>query len=212
MAHTHHLPHCTDPRTCWCETKRYLYVFGIALAILVGEVIGGIYSGSIALLTDAGHVLADNAAIIVSIAVSILVRYGHHEKSVRTYGFVLNSALLGLLIILVYFAATRRLMVPQPVDVAVMIPVAIVGGLGNVLQHRLLHHGHAHNTQTGSILSLHILFDLWMSVGVVLGGVCMWLFAWWWVDPLLSIALATVILWQIAMLQRRKPSTHQHHH
>lgn len=214
MAHSHdhgvaHYPGCIDHDLCRCETRRYLRVLTISIGIFVFEVVGGYFSGSLALLADAGHVFIDVTAILVSVAVAELVRCNFRESKVRSYGFALNVALLAFIAIMIGYEAIERLKHPQEVVSWIMLSVATIGGLGNYLQHRLLHG--SGNSSTSRVLSLHVLSDMLMSVGVVIAGIAIWITGKSWIDPAVSLVLAVWISLQIISLIRNPSGTHHHH-
>lgn len=213
MSHNHHAnkahyPDCTDPATCRCETRRYTRVLAIASFILALEIAGGMASGSLALLADAGHVFTDMSAILVSIFVAEYARRRDDSERVRNIGFLINIALLIIVAITIAHEAVERFSEHRAVTSWIMLAVAALGGLGNWVQHKVLEGAHDH--KTGRVLNLHVMSDLLTSVVVVIGGIAIWATGIYWIDTALSLLIATWILIQVGMLMKN-PDGHHHH-
>ena len=126
-----HYINCPDPTDCWCEVRRLSKVLWITLGILIFEIIGGIVSGSLALLADAGHVFGDSTAVVVTLFAAVLVRFGAQTQRVRDFAFWINIGLLFLIVIWIVFEAIKRFGNPNEIMSSVMIVVAFIGGVGN---------------------------------------------------------------------------------
>ena len=167
-----HFRNCLrDP--CSCEIRRYWLIFLVALLIFGIELVGGLWSGSLALLSDAGHVFADKIAIISSIVIeSAIYRDQQRKTRWRHVGAYINAALLLAVAIWLGFEAVARFQKPQEILGAVVIPVAVVGMALNYLQYRILKPvANTHLTSKG--MHLHILSDIWQSSGVIVAGILM---------------------------------------
>lgn len=166
-----HFRACDGTGTCFCDVKRYWLVFGLAVVIFSGEIVGGILSGSLALFSDAGHVLTDLVAVVVAIVVeSSVVRNPIQEGRYRGLGAFINGALLIIVAALIALEAFERMLVRREILTGTMIGVAIFGAFGNYLQHRVLGASHSrHLTHQG--MSLHVLSDFWQSIAVIAAGV-----------------------------------------
>lgn len=185
-----HFKGCTTPTTsCWCEIKRYGVIFGIAVMILIAEVVGGIVSQSLALLADAGHVFTDIIALLVSIIVAYRIKCGANETKTRRIGGYINALLLGGIAIWVGWEAWERFQQPREVVSWVMISIAMLGTIGNYVQHRIME-SVDENHATHESIRLHILSDLMQSFGVVFGGILIWRTNWVLIDPIISMAIA----------------------
>ena len=208
---TGHYTDCPDPTDCWCEVKRLSGVLGVTMVILALEVIGGIISGSLALLADAVHVFGDGAAIVVTVIAAVLVRFNARTQEVRDAAFRINIGLLFLMVGWIAFEAIERFQNPGEVNAPIMIAVAFMGGVGNFIQHLMLqgaadeHKHHAHHA-----LSLHVISDLWQSIGVVVGGILIWISGWFWIDPLVSMGIAVWIARCAIRLALDPHSEHYH--
>src|SRR5881296_2347743 len=120
------------------QTRQLVRVIALSAATLVVEVAGGLLSGSLALLSDAGHVLGDLLALVLSL---MAVRFASlPATSAKTYGYqrleiltaLLNGALLVVISAGILYKAVRRFLAPAPIESSVMIGVALLGLLANL--------------------------------------------------------------------------------
>lgn len=178
--------------------KRLILTFSITLCILVAEVAGGLLSNSLALLSDAGHVLTDAFALGLSL---IAAWIGKKPSDYRaTYGYqrvgllaaIINGlSLLGISVFI--FAETyHRFLAPPPIQLSVMLPVATAGLIGNLLMVLILGHGH-HDLNIKSAW-LHVLGDTLSSVGVIISGIIVYLTGWKFADPVAGFLIGIIIL------------------
>ncbi len=188
--------------------RKLLFAFTLTLLMLLVEAVGGIWSGSLALLADAGHMLVDALALLMAyVGVWMGARpadarrsYGYGRMEVLA-GFV--SALSQFVLVgwIVYEAVTRMLH-PGNILSGVMLVVAVAGLLVNLLLLRMLH-GHAHDDVNLAAASLHVLGDLLGSVAAVLAAILIRWQGWLWADPLLSVLVSLLILgsaWRLLRL------------
>jgi cobalt-zinc-cadmium efflux system protein len=172
---------------------------GITAAILVAEVVGGLLSGSLALLADAGHLLSDLGALGISLcALWIAARPAPPQKTFGYYRMeilsaLFNSVLLIVLALFVFFAAWGRLLAPPPVRAGAVIGVAAAGLAGNLIAIALLYPRARSSLNLRGAMA-HQLGDAASSAGVVVGGAVMALTGWYRVDPAISAAIGVVIL------------------
>lgn len=171
----------------------------VSVAVLVLEAAGGWWSGSLALLSDAGHVLTDVLALGLSYVALRVAR--RPATAARTYGYVrieilsalLNGALLLVVSVGIVLEGVRRLREPVAVAIGPMLGVALLGLLANAAcAHLLRRAGGGLNIRAAF---LHVLGDLLSSGAVVIGGGVMLWTGWGWVDPLLACGIAIGILW-----------------
>lgn len=170
---------------------------GLTVAILVVELAGGLLSHSLALLSDAGHVLTDVFALgLAWFAVEQSKRPADRR---RTYGYqrsgilaaLLNSLVLVVIVLAIAVEAVRRLMEPQPVHGGIVVATALAGIAINVAVIVTLR-------DTGRNLNLraallHVMGDVGASAAVVVAGLVILLTGWLPVDPLLSLGIAALI-------------------
>lgn len=176
---------------------------GIALALtatfMVVEVVGGVLSGSLALLADAGHMLTDSLALgLALLAFRISARpadarrsYGYHRF--QTLAAFVNGLGLVAIVVWILVEAAGRLFDPPPIAGGLMLTVAAAGLLVNVASFLVLHGGDHENLNVRGAM-LHVLGDLLGSVAAIAGAAVILLTGWLPIDPLLSVFVALLIL------------------
>jgi cobalt-zinc-cadmium efflux system protein len=165
---------------------------------MVAEAIGGWIAGSLALIADAAHMLADAGALAMSYAAvraasqpaTDVMSYGHHRWQVLA-AFVNGLALL-LLSVWIVIEAAHRLMAPAGVQAQTMMAVAGLGVVANLLSYFMLSRGE--RTLNVRSALLHVAADVLGNVGALLAGLLIWLTHWTPIDPLLSIITAVLIV------------------
>jgi cobalt-zinc-cadmium efflux system protein len=170
--------------------------FFLTLLILAAELVGGVLSHSLALLSDAGHVLTDIAAIGLSwYALSQAQKpptesmtYGYHRSGILAA--LLNSVTLIVIAIVILFEAYQRFQHPEPVTSTWMFISASIGLLVNLFLGLGLSKEDNINVRSAV---LHMLGDAAASAGVIVGGVIILLTGWYQVDPILSVFIALLI-------------------
>ena len=170
---------------------------GLTVVILLIELVGGLLSHSLALLSDAGHVLTDVFAL--GLAWFAVEQSKRPADQRRTFGYqrvsilaaLLNSVTLILIVIAIAYEAVRRLMAPQPVHGQIVIVTALAGIAINVFVILALR-GDRHSLNLRAAL-LHVTGDVAASVGVVIAGMVILFTGWLYIDPLLSLAIAGLI-------------------
>jgi len=176
-------------------------VLKVALAltcvVLAVELTGGLISHSLALLSDAGHVLIDAFALgLAWFAVSQANRpadarrsYGYHRVSILAA--LANSLTLIVIVVAITYEAIRRLAHPEPVQGGIVIVAALVGiAINGFVAFGL--RGESRSLNVRAAL-LHVIGDIGASVGVVVAGVIILLTGWLYIDPLLSVGIAILI-------------------
>jgi cobalt-zinc-cadmium efflux system protein len=169
----------------------------LTCVVLVVELAGGLLSHSLALLSDAGHVLTDVFALgLAWFAVSQANRpadarrsYGYHRVGILAA--LVNSVTLILIVLAIAYEAIRRLANPEPVQGGIVIVAALVGIAINAYVALGLR-GEARSLNVRAAL-LHVIGDIGASVGVVVAGTVIVLTGWLYVDPLLSLGIAVLI-------------------
>jgi cobalt-zinc-cadmium efflux system protein len=178
---------------------------GLTLAILVIEFAGGVLSHSLALLSDAGHVMTDVFAL--GLAWFAIEQSKRPADQRRSYGYqrvgilaaLLNAVTLIVIVLAIGFEAVRRFMAPEPVQGGTVIATALVAIAINTFVILTLRGG-GNNLNLRAAL-LHVTGDVATSAGVVLAGAVILLTGWLYVDPLISLAIAAFIAygaWRIA--------------
>ena len=171
----------------------------LTAGFMLAEVAGGLITGSLALLADAGHMLSDSFSLVLALfAVSLAAR---PATSRRTFGFkraeilaaLVNGLLLALVSIWVVVEAIRRLGDPVEVLAGGMLTVAIIGLGVNVLAAWVLYRSSGESLNVKAALR-HVLADLAGSVGVIVAAVVIMLTGWEAADPIISILISLLIV------------------
>jgi cobalt-zinc-cadmium efflux system protein len=188
------------------EARRLLLAFILAVVAMLAEGIGGWFSHSLALLSDAGHMLADAAAIALSL---FAVRIGARPADAkRTYGYyrleilaaLLNGAVLIAIAVGIAIEGWQRLMHPEPVNVRIVVLLALFGIALNAVGMWLTHVRDSSMNLRSTFL--HLLGDLLNSVGVLASAL---IIAWTGrleADPIISFLIAGTIVWSAVRLCR----------
>jgi cobalt-zinc-cadmium efflux system protein len=179
--------------------KRVVIALALTGSFMIVEVIGGILAGSLALLADAGHMLTDTMALALAAIAFHVGRKPADAK--RTFGYqrfqILAAFVNGLSLLFivgwVLFEALRRFVAPDDVAGATMLVVAAAGLVVNVIAFAVLHGGDRENLNIRGA-ALHVAGDLLGSVAAIVAAVVIIYTGWMAIDPLLSIAVAFLIL------------------
>ncbi|AFN74439.1 cation diffusion facilitator family transporter [Melioribacter roseus P3M-2] len=178
---------------------RLIFVILLNLVITAAEVIGGLISGSLALISDALHNFSDSISIVISY---IALKLKHRQNSPRhTFGLkraeilaaVINSAVLIVISFYLFYEAVKRFSEPVVIEPGIMSIVALVGLLANLLAVLLLRKDSKSSMNIRSSY-LHLLGDTISSVAVLGGGIAIILWQIHWIDPLLTILIGVYII------------------
>jgi cobalt-zinc-cadmium efflux system protein len=180
--------------------RRLLWVLALTALYMIAEGLGGWFSGSLALLADAGHMLTDVAALALAL---LAVWFASRPATPRkTFGYyrleilaaLVNGVALTLIALLVFYESYRRFYSPRAVGTRLMIPVAAGGLVVNLVCAWLLHGDH-HDDLNVRGAWLHTLGDALGSVGAITAGVLMSLYGWDRADPVFSALISLLIVW-----------------
>ncbi|MDK2896613.1 MAG: cobalt-zinc-cadmium efflux system protein [Candidatus Atribacteria bacterium] len=179
--------------------RNLLIAIFLNLSIVVVEVVGGILSGSLALVADALHNLGDTASLLVSLYSFRVSNRQRDEK--KTYGYrraevlgaFVNSLLIFITAAFILVGAIERLFSPPPIATGLLLLVATVGLLGNFFSVLLLSRD-AKKSINLEASFWHILIDTFSSLVVIGGGLIMRFTGWYVVDPILSIGVLVLAL------------------
>ena len=181
------------------SVTKYLGVTLLNGFITAVEIVGGIMSGSLALLSDAAHNFGDTVSIILSY---IAWKIAKREKDVRrTYGykraeiisaFVNATALVAISLFLI-FEAVKRFRNPEIINGNLMIGVALFGLIANFVSMMLLQK-ESHGNMNVRSSYLHLLGDTISSVGVLFGGIAIRIWGVFWIDPIVTVLIAAYIM------------------
>ncbi|HET9581218.1 MAG TPA: cation diffusion facilitator family transporter [Gemmatimonadota bacterium] len=184
------------------ERRRLRIVLVLTLGYAVAEIVGGLATGSLALLADAGHMLTDVASL--GLALGALWMSGRPATIRHTYAYgrveilvaLVNGLFMWGVVVWIALEAVRRLAEEAPVDAVPMLVVASGGLVVNLIAYAILHHagGAAERSLNLRGAGLHVLGDLLGSVGAMTAAIVIRLTGWTRADPLASLAIAILIL------------------
>lgn len=173
----------------------------ITFGIMIAEVIGGFLTNSLALLSDAGHMISDVGSLALSlIAVWFVAKPASSNKSYGYHRFEILAALLNgltlfMIALFIIWEAYSRFMEPPTVDSGLMMVIAFIGLVANLISAWvLLKQGDVKDNINLRSAYLHVLGDALGSVGAILAGVFMYQFGWYIADPIISVIVSLMIL------------------
>jgi cobalt-zinc-cadmium efflux system protein len=181
------------------ETLRLKLALAISCIYFFAELIGGFLTNSLALLSDAGHMLSDIAALALSLfafriakrPATVSSTYGYHRAEILAALF--NGLSLWLIVGVIFAAAYSRFLDPPVVESYGMMIVASLGLLVNVVAGAILYGSHHHNLNLRGAF-LHVVSDALGSVGAIAAGLIMLFTGWYVADPVISILIGLLIL------------------
>lgn len=207
MSHAHSHTHEETPAG---NGGRLAFAFALTCMMLVVETAGGWWSGSLALLADAAHMLVDAGALALAWGAAVFAlrpadarrSFGYARMEVLA-GFV-NALVQVLLVAVIAYEAIRRLLDTGAIHIqsGVMLVVAVVGLLVNAVVLRSLH-THDHDDLNTAGARLHVFGDLLGSVATVLAALLVRYLEWEWADPVLSLLVSLLILRSAFVLLKR---------
>ena len=174
------------------------YAIGITSAILIVELIGGVWTNSLALMSDAAHVFTDVIALLLSwFAMRISLKpatptktYGYYRSEILAA--LVNGVMLFAVSALILVEAYQRIQNPGHIKSLEMVVIAFVGLAANLLSAYYLR-GSGANINIRAAL-YHVLGDALASVGVIAGGVLIWWTGWYIIDPVISVVICVIIV------------------
>ncbi len=193
MAHEHHHHHQV-------KGKRLFLTIALNLSITIAELIGGIISGSISLISDAIHNFSDVISLVISYIANRLIKKSPTQS--KTFGFkrseilaaFINSATLIILAIIIFYNAIMRLLNPIEIAPNLVIYMAIASIAVNGLSVLFISKDSKNNMNIRSAY-LHLFSDMLTSVAVLIGGLLMKYFQIYWIDSVLSLIIAVYLLY-----------------
>lgn len=192
-------------------SQRLILSISLTSIIFVAELIGGFYTGSLALLSDSAHVFMDVFALgltWIALRISALPPTNNH-----TYGFrriqilaaIINGSTLLLIAVEILKEALNRFRNPGEILAGPMLVIAVIGLLVNLLVAFVLN-DHDHSNLNVRSAWLHVIGDAAASVGVIIAGVVLYFTGWQWVDPLVSLLIGALII--VSAVRVLRPSIH----
>ena len=179
--------------------RELLIALVITAFIMIVELVGGLLSNSLALLSDAAHMLTDILALLLSVLAfrfstkppTKKTTFGFHR--VEIFAAQINGAVLVFLSLFIFYEAYKRLIEPEPIKTLLMMIIAGVGLVANLVSALILHKSSKKNLNVKASF-LHIMGDLFSSLGVIIGGLIIHFTGWYIIDPILSIMIGLIIL------------------
>lgn len=165
---------------------------------MAAEVVGGLISGSLALLADAGHMLSDSASLALALAAITLAQ--RPSTPTRSFGLqraeilaaLVNGLALVAISIWIFYEAYQRLTDPPEILGGLMIVVAVIGLVVNVAAALILSRGEGESLNMSAALR-HVFADLLGSIGVIVAALIILLTGWRYADPLISVLIGLLI-------------------
>lgn len=190
--HTHMHPSTKNERAL-------RWALALTGSFLIAEVVGGVLTGSLALISDAAHMLTDAGALAIALAAIRIARrpvdgrrtFGYHRFEILAAAF--NALLLFAVALYILVEAYRRFTSPPEIHSLGMLVVASIGLVVNLISIRLLSGGQGESLNMKGAY-LEVWSDLLGSVGVIAGALAIQLTGWSWVDPLIAVAIGLWVL------------------
>ncbi|MDD1769747.1 MAG: cation diffusion facilitator family transporter [Methanomassiliicoccales archaeon] len=181
-------------------TRPLFVVLGVTVVFAMVELVGGLVSGSLALVSDSGHMFTDVLALGLSLWAGYMVMKAAGER--QTFGFLrveilvalINGVILVVLSLLIIYEAIQRLQSPPEVQSGLMLIVALMGLGANLFGVYMLRNGAKENLNVKGAL-LHIIGDLLSSIGVIISALLIYIFGFREADPIMSFVIAAIIIY-----------------
>jgi cobalt-zinc-cadmium efflux system protein len=187
--------------------RRLKFTLALVLAVMVVEIVGGILSGSLALLSDAGHMLVDALALGISMFAITTARrpatatktFGYHRLEILAA--LANGVILVLVSAYIFYEAYHRFLEPSAVKTPLMLTIAIIGLFANLGGVLLLNRA-SHRSLNIKAAFWHILGDTISSVGVIIAGVVILFTDQYVADAIAAVVIGVIILWGAVRIVR----------
>lgn len=195
-SHEHHHDHARG-----ASQRTLLIVLALTFCYMLAEAIGGYLANSLALLSDAGHMFTDVAALALAL---LALRFASRPATAKkSYGFyrleilaaLVNGVALIALSVLICVEAYQRFRQPEEVQGWTLVWIATGGLAVNIVSAWLLAHSHNHDNLNMRGAYLHVMGDLLGSVAAIAAGVLIVWKGWHWADPLFSVVISLLIVW-----------------
>ncbi|HPS86894.1 MAG TPA: cation diffusion facilitator family transporter [Spirochaetota bacterium] len=179
---------------------KFAIVIALNIIITAAEYIGGVISGSLALISDAGHNLSDVLSLILGYTgekVSEKKRSDSYTFGLKRFEVLIaliNALTLVIIGLYIFYEAVKRFKNPVVVDFSIMLPIAVIGLAGNLISMLFLGHGNEKSLNIRAAF-LHLFFDAVSSVAVIAAAVIIYYTSNYWVDIVISFFIAVMIIW-----------------
>lgn len=193
--HHHHIdPDAGDARMAWAVV--------VNMVLTLAQVVGGLLSGSLALIADALHNFSDAISLIIAFFARKIARRPADESMSFGYGraevvaALVNYTTLVVLALYLIYEGILRMLEPQPINGWLVVWIAVIALMVDLLTAALTYSMSKHSMNIRAAF-LHNLADALGSVAVILAGTCVILWGWTWVDPVVTLLIAGYILWHV---------------
>ncbi len=217
--HNHQHHHCHHHNTEKMSSKKLLWVTLLNFSITLVQIIGGFLSNSLSLLSDALHNLGDSSAIFIAFLAgkrskkSPDIQHTFGYKRIEILAALFNAVVLIAICIFLFFEAYERWQTPEPIKGLLMLVIATFGLLANLISVIILNKDKDHNLNVKAAY-LHLMGDTLSSVAVILGGIAIWQWKMYWIDPVITIIVGIYIIYHtwgvvtqtVDILMQRTPS------
>jgi len=189
--HHHHRNEIRGKRLLWATILNFI----IALV----EIVGGIMSNSLALISDALHNVGDGVAVLLAYIANLIGKRPSNER--KTFGYkraeilaaFLNAVILIGITLFLFYEAVQRLISPEDVKGRLMLIVAVIGFVANLVAVLILHRDSSQNINVKAAY-LHLIADTLSSVAVIVGAILIEFFEIYWIDPLITIVIGIYLI------------------
>jgi cobalt-zinc-cadmium efflux system protein len=186
---------------------RLVLALGLVAGLMVGEILGALFAGSLALLADAGHMLTDAAALVLALVAATMAdrpaggRWTFGFRRLEVVSAQVNGVTLALVGVWIVYEAVRRLVSPPEVRGGIVVVVAGAGIVVNLVAASFLH-GPSRTSLNVRGAFLHVATDVAAFVGTAVAGALILATGWDRFDPIASLVVAALIFWSAASLLR----------
>ncbi len=198
--HNHDHSHGLEPgqTATGKHRKKLIIVLSITLSIFLVQLVGAIWSNSLALLADAGHMLTDATGVLIALIASLVALLPASSK--RTFGYLrvevlaalINGIMIGTISVIIFVEAIKRIGSEVEVESGIMLIAAIIGAVANLISLLVLQSGQKESLNVRGAY-LEVLGDLLGSGAVIVASIVIMFTEWYWVDWVASIAIALMI-------------------
>lgn len=210
--------------------QQYLMPFLLIAVFAIVELIGGVWTGSLALLSDAAHMFSDVAALALAWLAAAIANKPNASRHASGVSYaelmvsIFNAVTMLVVIVFVVIEAIARFKEPQPVQGFGLMVIAALGLLVNIVVARMLHQSAQHHGENlnSRAAFLHVLGDLLGSIAALAAGVIIYFTGWTPIDPILSLFISVLLLlftlnlirdiWRTLYSGHSHQHEHDHHH
>lgn len=197
--------HSIDYRSA--EKKKLILSFSITIIFMIIEIIGGLMTNSIALISDAGHMFTHSFAIFIGLLAIMIARNPPcHHKTFGLYRSEVLAAFINGLVLLVVvgimiYEAINRILNPQEILGSYMFIIAVIGLVANISSILILRGGNANDMNIKGVF-FHMIADAAASIGIIIASIIISITGWSIIDPIVSIGISIIILfWSVGIIK-----------